>query len=52
VDATRAGLLVAFLPAAGSELLGNATNLHFYLTYTCFWALVWELGNTDRSEGS
>jgi hypothetical protein len=33
--------LVAFLPAAGSELLGNATNLHFYLTYTCFWALVW-----------
>jgi hypothetical protein len=35
------GLLVAFLPAAGSELLGNATNLHFYLTYTCFWALVW-----------
>jgi hypothetical protein len=34
-------LLVAFLPAAGSELLGNAANLHFYLTYTCFWALVW-----------
>jgi hypothetical protein len=34
-------VLVAFLPAAGSELLGNATNLHFYLTYTCFWALVW-----------
>jgi hypothetical protein len=34
-------MLVAFLPAAGSELLGNATNLHFYLTYTCFWALVW-----------
>jgi hypothetical protein len=34
-------LLAAFLPAAGSELLGNATNLHFYLIYTCFWALVW-----------
>jgi hypothetical protein len=34
-------VLVAFLPAAGSELLGNATNLHFYVTYTCFWALVW-----------
>jgi hypothetical protein len=40
---TRFGLavLAAFLPAAGSELLGNATNLHFYLTYTCFWALIW-----------
>jgi hypothetical protein len=33
--------LVALLPAAGSELLGNVTNLHFYLVFTCFWALVW-----------
>jgi hypothetical protein len=33
--------LVALLPAAGSELLGNAANLHFYLIFACFWALVW-----------
>jgi hypothetical protein len=33
--------LVALLPAAGSELLGNVTNLHFYLVFTCFWALIW-----------
>jgi len=33
--------LVALLPAAGSELLGNAANLHFYLIFACFWALMW-----------
>ena len=33
--------LVALLPAAGSELLGNAANLHFYLIFACFWALLW-----------
>lgn len=45
---TRAALslLVALLPAAGSELLGNTINLHFYLVFACFWAFVW------RSEAS
>jgi hypothetical protein len=33
--------LVALLPASGSELLGNATNLHFYLIFACFWAFLW-----------
>ena len=33
--------LTALLPAAGSELLGNTTNLHFYLVHACFWAFVW-----------
>jgi hypothetical protein len=33
--------LTALLPAAGSELLGNTANLHFYLVYACFWAFVW-----------
>ena len=33
--------LAALLPAAGSELLGNATNLHFWLVHACFWAFVW-----------
>ena len=33
--------LTALLPAAGSELLGNVANLHFYLVYACFWAFVW-----------
>jgi hypothetical protein len=33
--------LVALLPAAGSELLGNAANLHFYLIFACFWAFIW-----------
>ena len=33
--------LTAFLPAAGSELLGNTANLHFYLVHASFWALVW-----------
>jgi hypothetical protein len=30
--------LTALLPAAGSELLGNTANLHFYLVYACFCA--------------
>jgi hypothetical protein len=34
-------MLVALLPAAGSELLGNTINLHFYLVFACFWAFVW-----------
>ena len=34
-------MLVALLPAAGSELLGNAANLHFYLIFACFWAFLW-----------
>jgi hypothetical protein len=33
--------LVVLLPAAGSELLGNATNLHFHLMFGCFWAFIW-----------
>jgi hypothetical protein len=33
--------LVALLPAAGSELLSNAANLHFYLIFACFWAFMW-----------
>ena len=33
---------VALLPIAGSELYANALNLHFYLVYVCFWALVWQ----------
>jgi hypothetical protein len=33
---------VLLLPVPGSELLANATNLHFYLLYACFWALVWQ----------
>jgi hypothetical protein len=38
--------LVALLPAAGSELLGNAANLHFYFIFACFWAFMWR---SDRS---
>jgi hypothetical protein len=34
-------VLVLLLPAAGSELLGNITNIHFFLLYGCFWALLW-----------
>jgi hypothetical protein len=30
------------LPVPGSELLANTTNLHFYLLFACFWALVWQ----------
>jgi hypothetical protein len=38
--------LTALLPAAGSELLGNTANLHFYLVYACFWAFVWRKTTT------
>jgi hypothetical protein len=41
--------LVALLPAAGSELLGNAANLHFYLIFACFWALMWRSDTPERS---
>lgn len=46
--ALRAALaaLTALLPAAGSELLGNTANLHFYLVYACFWAFVWRKTTT------
>jgi hypothetical protein len=33
---------VVFLPVPGSDLLANATNLHFYLLFACFWALFWQ----------
>jgi hypothetical protein len=33
---------VLLLPVPGSELLANATNLHFYLLYACFWAFLWQ----------
>jgi hypothetical protein len=33
---------VLFLPVPGSDLLANATNLHFYLLFACFWALFWQ----------
>ena len=38
--------LVALVPAAGSELVGNATNIHFYLLYSGFWAFVWRADTT------
>ncbi|HET7127697.1 MAG TPA: hypothetical protein VFJ93_01315 [Gaiellaceae bacterium] len=44
---------VAFVPVPGTELLANTTNLHFYLLFGCFWALVWQsetlLAVTSRS---
>ena len=42
--AARFGLAAAvvLLPVPGSELLANTTNLHFYLLFACFWALVWQ----------
>jgi hypothetical protein len=42
--AARLGLAatVVLLPIPGSELLANATNLHFYLLFACFWALLWQ----------
>lgn len=33
---------VVFVPVPGNELLANTTNLHFYLLFGCFWALVWQ----------
>jgi hypothetical protein len=42
--AARAILATVFVlvPVPGSELLANATNLHFYLLFACFWALFWQ----------
>jgi hypothetical protein len=44
--AARLGLAatVLLLPVPGSELLANTTNLHFYLLFACFWALLWQSG--------
>lgn len=39
--------LVVLLPAAGSELLTNVTNLHFFLMFGCFWAFVWQSESTS-----
>jgi hypothetical protein len=33
---------VLLLPVPGHELFANTTNLHFYLLFACFWALVWQ----------
>jgi hypothetical protein len=33
---------VLLVPVPGPELLANTTNLHFYLLFACFWALVWQ----------
>ena len=33
---------VVLVPIPGSELLANATNLHFFMLFACFWALVWQ----------
>jgi len=34
-------IFVVLLPAAGLEVIANAANLHWYLLYASFWALVW-----------
>jgi hypothetical protein len=36
------GATVLLVPIPGHELLANTTNLHFYLLFACFWALVWQ----------
>lgn len=36
------GAAVVILPVAGAELYANALNLHFYLVFGCFWALLWQ----------
>jgi hypothetical protein len=33
---------VLLVPIPGHELLANTTNLHFYLLFGCFWALMWQ----------
>jgi hypothetical protein len=45
---TRLALAAAVLliPVPGSELLANVTNLHFYLLFGCFWALLWQSEKT------
>lgn len=49
----RFGLAAAvlLLPVPGSDLLANATNLHFYLLFGCFWALFWQ-SETPAALGS
>jgi hypothetical protein len=34
--------VVLLVPVPGPEMLANATNLHFYLLFACFWALFWQ----------
>jgi hypothetical protein len=42
--AARLGLATAVLlvPIPGDELYAMALNLHFYMLFACFWALVWQ----------
>jgi hypothetical protein len=42
---------VVLVPVPGHELLANTTNLHFYLLFACFWALVWQ-GETVGALGA
>jgi hypothetical protein len=42
---------VLLVPVPGHELLANTTNLHFYLLFACFWALVWQ-GETAGALGA
>jgi hypothetical protein len=46
LESKRARLMLAatvlLVPIPGHELLANTTNLHFYLLFACFWALVWQ----------
>lgn len=39
----RGGLaiLMALIPLSGLESMGNLTNLHWYVTFTAFWVLLW-----------
>lgn len=39
----RGGLavLMALVPLSGTEALANVTNLHWYVTFTAFWVLLW-----------
>jgi hypothetical protein len=49
----RLGLAATVLlaPVPGHELLANTTNLHFYLLFACFWALLWQ-GETAVAIGT
>ncbi|MBW3562337.1 MAG: hypothetical protein KY437_07560 [Actinobacteria bacterium] len=33
--------LVALVPLSGWEAIGNVANVHWYLTFTAFWVLLW-----------
>ena len=33
--------LMALVPLSGWEAIGNVANLHWYLTFTAFWVLLW-----------